>query len=232
MNDEPFWWEIGNERAHFEDAFPRCPAVWLPPSARRRPGTAAGTRPTCRDHAKAISPLRRGVKVVPPKDAVACARVESRPHRRNGAGKSSLFSCWPPPARRRWRRGNPPRWRLGEVAKEIPRPKRRHDFVMQGDVPLQAAQAEGPRAEDTDRVMATRGPCQPALTKTAHRRARRARPCVGRASRANSSTRRSRSLAAGACAVQLAARADVPADCCCDEPTNPGPGRVVWLEAG
>jgi ribosomal protein L3 glutamine methyltransferase len=32
--------EIGHERAHFEAAFPRLPAVWLPTSAWRRPGAA------------------------------------------------------------------------------------------------------------------------------------------------------------------------------------------------
>ncbi len=63
---------------------------------------------------------------------------------RNGAGKSSLFSLLA--GRLHADVGDlemPPRWRIGEVAQEMPETSDgATDFVLQGDLPLVAAQAE------------------------------------------------------------------------------------------
>jgi ATP-binding cassette, subfamily F, member 3 len=94
--------------------------------------------------------LRRGTKVV-----LNNASVVLQPGEkvgligRNGAGKSSLFSLL---ANRLQADGGdveiPPRWRLGEVAQDMPETEDgATDFVLQGDVPLMAAQAELAAAE-------------------------------------------------------------------------------------
>ncbi len=94
--------------------------------------------------------LRRGTKVV-----LNNASVVLQPGEkvgligRNGAGKSSLFSLL---ANRLQADGGdvemPPRWRLGEVAQDMPDTEDgATDFVLQGDVPLMAAQAELAAAE-------------------------------------------------------------------------------------
>jgi ATP-binding cassette subfamily F protein 3 len=94
--------------------------------------------------------LRRGTKVV-----LQNASVTLQPGEkigligRNGAGKSSLFAMLT---------GNlhadagdveiPPRWRIGEVAQEMPETEASAtDFVLEGDRPLQAAQAALDAAE-------------------------------------------------------------------------------------
>ena len=94
--------------------------------------------------------LRRGVKVV-----LQNASVTLHPGEkvgligRNGAGKSSLFSMLA--GRLHADAGDvelPPRWRLGEVAQEMPETADgATDFVLQGDVPLMQAQAELDAAE-------------------------------------------------------------------------------------
>ncbi len=94
--------------------------------------------------------LRRGVKVV-----LSSASVVLQPGEkiglvgRNGAGKSSLFSLL---AGRLQADGGdvemPPRWRIGEVAQEMPETDDgATDYVLQGDIPLQEAQAELVAAE-------------------------------------------------------------------------------------
>ena len=94
--------------------------------------------------------LRRGVKVV-----LQGASVVLQPGEkvgligRNGAGKSSLFSLLA--GRLHADAGDveiPPRWRIGEVAQEMPETgDGATDFVLQGDRPLQQAQAALAAAE-------------------------------------------------------------------------------------
>jgi ATP-binding cassette subfamily F protein 3 len=94
--------------------------------------------------------LRRGVKVV-----LQNAGVVLQPGEkvglvgRNGAGKSSLFSLLA--GRLHADAGDveiPPRWRLGEVAQEMPETEDgATDFVLQGDLSLQQAQAALSAAE-------------------------------------------------------------------------------------
>jgi ATP-binding cassette subfamily F protein 3 len=88
--------------------------------------------------------LRRGVKVV-----LQNASLVLHPGEkvgligRNGAGKSSLFSLLA--GRLHADAGDveiPPRWRIGEVAQEMPETADgATEFVLQGDLPLMAAQA-------------------------------------------------------------------------------------------
>jgi ATP-binding cassette subfamily F protein 3 len=94
--------------------------------------------------------LRRGVKVV-----LQGANLVLQPGEkvgligRNGAGKSSLFSLLTD--RLHADTGDveiPPRWRVGEVAQEMPETDDgATDFVLAGDLPLVAAQAELHAAE-------------------------------------------------------------------------------------
>ena len=94
--------------------------------------------------------LRRGTKVV-----LQNASVTLQPGEkvgligRNGAGKSSLFSLMT--NRLQADAGDveiPPRWRVGEVAQNMPETEDgATDFVLQGDLPLVAAQAELAAAE-------------------------------------------------------------------------------------
>ncbi len=94
--------------------------------------------------------LRRGTKVV-----LQGANVTLQPGEkvgligRNGAGKSSLFSMLT--HRLQSDAGDveiPPRWRVGEVAQDMPETEDgATEFVLQGDLPLQAAQAELVAAE-------------------------------------------------------------------------------------
>ncbi len=94
--------------------------------------------------------LRRGTKVV-----LQGANLTLQPGEkvgligRNGAGKSSLFSLIT--NRLHADTGDveiPPRWRVGEVAQEMPETEEAAtDFVLQGDVALVAAQAELAAAE-------------------------------------------------------------------------------------
>ena len=97
--------------------------------------------------------LRRGTKVV-----LQDASVTLNPGEkiglvgRNGAGKSSLFALL---AGRLQADGGdaeiPPRWRLGEVAQSMPETSDgATDFVLQGDLPLTAAQAQLAAAEAAD----------------------------------------------------------------------------------
>ena len=94
--------------------------------------------------------LRRGTKVV-----LQGANLVLQPGEkvgligRNGAGKSSLFAMLTD--RLHADTGDveiPPRWRVGEVAQDMPETEDgATDFVLQGDLPLQAAQAELVAAE-------------------------------------------------------------------------------------
>jgi ATP-binding cassette subfamily F protein 3 len=94
--------------------------------------------------------LRRGTKVV-----LQGANLTLQPGEkvgligRNGAGKSSLFSLIT--NRLHADTGDveiPPRWRVGEVAQEMPETEEAAtEFVLQGDVPLMAAQADLAAAE-------------------------------------------------------------------------------------
>ncbi len=94
--------------------------------------------------------LRRGAKVV-----LQGAGTTLQPGEkigligRNGAGKSSLFSLLA--GRLHADIGDvekPPRWRIGEVAQEMPETDAgASDFVLQGDSPLVAAHAELAQAE-------------------------------------------------------------------------------------
>ncbi|MDO8419620.1 MAG: ATP-binding cassette domain-containing protein [Rubrivivax sp.] len=94
--------------------------------------------------------LRRGVKVV-----LHGASVVLQPGEkvglvgRNGAGKSSLFSLLA--GRLHADTGDveiPPRWRIGEVAQEMPETEDgATEFVLQGDAPLQQAQVALAAAE-------------------------------------------------------------------------------------
>ncbi|MDE2277167.1 MAG: ATP-binding cassette domain-containing protein, partial [Burkholderiales bacterium] len=94
--------------------------------------------------------LRRGTKVV-----LQGASLTLQPGEkvgligRNGAGKSSLFALLTD--RLHADTGDveiPPRWRVGEVAQDMPDTEDgATDFVLQGDAPLQAAQAELAAAE-------------------------------------------------------------------------------------
>ena len=87
--------------------------------------------------------LRRGVKVV-----LQAAGVTLQPGEkigligRNGAGKSSLFALLT--GKLQADTGDvemPPRWRIGEVAQEMPETSdSATEFVLQGDLPLQQAQ--------------------------------------------------------------------------------------------
>ncbi len=96
--------------------------------------------------------LRRGTKVV-----LDSASVTLQPGEkigligRNGAGKSSLFSLLA--GRLQADAGDvdrPPRWRLGEVAQDMPdSDDGATDFVLQGDTPLVAAQAALAAADAT-----------------------------------------------------------------------------------
>ena len=97
--------------------------------------------------------LRRGVKVV-----LADASVTLQPGEkiglvgRNGAGKSSLFSLLT--HRLQADAGEvamPPRWRIGEVAQEMPETDQgATDFVLEGDTRLMEAQAQLVQAELDD----------------------------------------------------------------------------------
>ncbi len=102
--------------------------------------------------------LRRGVKVV-----LQGAGLVLQPGEkvgligRNGAGKSSLFALLT--GRLAADRGDveiPPRWRIGEVAQDMPETDQgATDFVLDGDVPLVAAQralAEAEAAENGEAI--------------------------------------------------------------------------------
>ncbi len=94
--------------------------------------------------------LRRGVKVV-----LQGANLVLQPGEkvgligRNGAGKSSLFALLT--HKLQADRGDveiPPRWRVGEVAQDMPETEQgATDFVLDGDIPLVAAQRQLAAAE-------------------------------------------------------------------------------------
>jgi len=97
--------------------------------------------------------LRRGVKVVLQNASVTLQpREKAGLIGRNGAGKSSLFSLIT--GRLHSDAGDvdiPPRWRVGEVAQDVPETDDgATDFVLQGDAPLQKAQAALHAAEAAD----------------------------------------------------------------------------------
>jgi ATP-binding cassette subfamily F protein 3 len=94
--------------------------------------------------------LRRGSKVVlDGVNVTVHAGEKAGLVGRNGAGKSSLFALLA--GRLHADRGDaelPPRWRVGEVAQSMPETADgATDFVLQGDLPLQQAQADLQQAE-------------------------------------------------------------------------------------
>ena len=94
--------------------------------------------------------LRRGTKVVL-KDASVTLQPTEKVGLigRNGAGKSSLFAMLT--NKLQADAGDveiPPRWRVGEVAQDMPETEDgATDFVLQGDLPLQMAEAALAAAE-------------------------------------------------------------------------------------
>jgi len=97
--------------------------------------------------------LRRGVKVVLDQTSVVLQPGEKIGLvGRNGAGKSSLFSLLT--NRLQSDAGDvsmPPRWRIGEVAQEMPETDQgATDFVLEGDTRLMEAQAQLAQAEADD----------------------------------------------------------------------------------
>ena len=97
--------------------------------------------------------LRRGVKLVLDQTSVVLQPGEKIGLvGRNGAGKSSLFSLLT--KRLQSDAGDvsmPPRWRIGEVAQEMPETAEgATDFVLQGDTRLMEAQAQLAQAEADD----------------------------------------------------------------------------------
>ena len=97
--------------------------------------------------------LRRGVKLVLDQASVVLQPGEKVGLvGRNGAGKSSLFSLLT--HRLQSDAGDvamPPRWRIGEVAQDMPETKQgATDFVLEGDSRLMEAQAQLLRAELDD----------------------------------------------------------------------------------
>jgi len=97
--------------------------------------------------------LRRGVKVVLDQTSVVLQPGEKIGLvGRNGAGKSSLFSLLT--NRLQSDAGDvsmPPRWRIGEVAQEMPETDQgATDFVLEGDTRLMEAQAQLAHAEAID----------------------------------------------------------------------------------
>ena len=228
MNDDAVLvLEIGNERAHFERAFPRLEAVWLDTSAGddqvllHSRALAAGrcsgrSPPTAHDHAcrSQSSPLRRGAKVVlqtaqasplHPGEKVGLVG-------RNGAGKSTLFALLA--GRLHADAGDvamPPRWRIAEVAQDMPETDEgATDFVLEGDMRADARRRPSsprPRPADDGHAIARGAP-----RDQRGRRLRRAAARAGAAARPRlqarrSSTRRSTaSPAAGACGCSWRAR--------------------------
>jgi ATP-binding cassette, subfamily F, member 3 len=97
--------------------------------------------------------LRRGVKLVLDQTSVTLQPGEKIGLvGRNGAGKSSLFSLLTNRLQSDAGEVNmPPRWRIGEVAQEMPETSEgATDFVLQGDTRLMEAQAQLVKAEDED----------------------------------------------------------------------------------
>ena len=97
--------------------------------------------------------LRRGVKLVLDRTSLTIQPGEKVGLvGRNGAGKSSLFSLLA--GRLHADAGDlavPPRWRIGEVAQEMPETDQgATDFVLAGDTALAEAEAELARAEASD----------------------------------------------------------------------------------
>src|SRR6187431_2888734 len=97
--------------------------------------------------------LRRGVKLVLDRTSLTIQPGEKVGLvGRNGAGKSSLFSLLA--GRLHADAGDvsvPPRWRIGEVAQEMPETEQgATDFVLAGDSALAEAEAELARAEASD----------------------------------------------------------------------------------
>jgi ATP-binding cassette, subfamily F, member 3 len=97
--------------------------------------------------------LRRGVKLVLDQTSVVLQPGEKIGLvGRNGAGKSSLFSLLT--NRLQSDAGDvsmPPRWRIGEVAQEMPETDQgATDFVLEGDTRLMEAQAQLAHAEAID----------------------------------------------------------------------------------
>jgi len=97
--------------------------------------------------------LRRGVKLVLDQASVVLQPGEKIGLvGRNGAGKSSLFSLLTQRLQSdAGEVGMPPRWRIGEVAQEMPETAQgATDFVLEGDTRLMEAQAQLVQAELDD----------------------------------------------------------------------------------
>jgi ATP-binding cassette subfamily F protein 3 len=155
--------------------------------------------------------LRRGTKVV-----LQGASVTLQPGEkvgligRNGAGKSSLFSLIT--NRLHADAGDvemPPRWRVGEVAQDMPETSDgATDFVLQGDLPLMAPRPNWPPPKPAATATPSRD-AHMALDEAGclRRRARAQALLLGLGFRTTSSTHRSTaSAAAGACGCSWRAR--------------------------
>jgi hypothetical protein len=184
----------------------------LPAPASRRPGwsTSAGDDAVLLlTREDLLITLREASRCgAAPRSCCSCAGVTLQPGEkigligRNGAGKSSLFSLLT--GRLHADAGDvemPPRWRIGEVAQDMPDTEDgATEFVLQGDT-VAAAQAALAAAEASGDGHAIADAHQ-ALDEAGAFDARRVRRrcCWAWASESNSSTRRSTaSPAAGAC---------------------------------
>ena len=211
--------EIGNERAHFEAAFPQLEVVWLATSARRRPGAAASPREALAEALQAGDPMITLEERHPAPRRQGRARRRQRHHqpRREGrAGRPQrrrqvdLFALLPAAARRRRRCRMPPRWRIGEVAQTCPRPTRPPPISCSTATRRWSTRRPPLAARRSRPTTATRWPTRTiALDDAGGFDARAARagadPRPG-LSATNSTRRSTASPAAGACACNWRAR--------------------------
>ncbi len=182
--------------------------------------------------------LRRGVKIV-----LDQASVTLNPGEkvglvgRNGAGKSSLFALLG--GRLQADAGDfemPPRWRLGEVAQNMPETDQpATDFVLDGDIPLAEARAKLAAAEAADDGHAI-GDAHMALDEAGgfDARARAQALLLGLGFRSEQLDAPVDSFSGGwRMRLQLARALMCPADLLLlDEPTNHlDLDALVWLEA-
>jgi ABC-type Fe3+/spermidine/putrescine transport system ATPase subunit len=153
--------EIGNERAHFEAAFPHLEVVWLSTSAGDdqvlllTAEALRGTRPpnpVLHDHPEKPGPSSRHEGPARWRFLHHQPRRKSRP-----GGPQRRRQVQPvPPARRHLHEDKgdfsvPAQWRMAQVAQDMPETDMpATQFVIEGDVTLLAAQQEVTAAEASD----------------------------------------------------------------------------------